>query len=219
MSKIYFTHSVELPTDTSSESAQTWTLRLFAGLAREDKWTEMAVIHLRHADLSSIDKRETVREFGKYKRSRINLRITPVIAIRLFDAPIDEDASTTSESTTDTKSELKNEDRLSVLRAEYQLLTSYERSRKLKNWILDLKLMCSEIDNTMTSKYKMPDKPVYFTVPKQDDTSALPTIAMEKDIRSLKVSSPPTHHFLMTQLSSKYELLEENSCSNNRQTE
>ena len=212
-----FTHSVQLPADTTFESAKTWTLRLFAGIAKDEKWTEMAVIPLRHADLSSIDKRETVYKFGKYKLSRINLRITPVIAIRLCDTPIEEVASTTNESvvTTDTTSELAGEDeekskgRLTDLRAEYQLLTSYERSRKLGKWILDLRRMCREIEDTLISKYIVPDVPAYYIVPKQDDTSTLPRVAMEKDIRSLKVSSPSTHHFLMTQLSSKYELLEE----------
>ncbi|CAF5060796.1 unnamed protein product, partial [Rotaria sp. Silwood1] len=54
----------------------------------------------------------------------------------------------------------------------------------------------------------MPELPFYNPIPKQDSIIATPTIALERDFQTLKVSSPPTHHFLMTLLLSKYEYLE-----------
>ncbi|CAF4519552.1 unnamed protein product, partial [Didymodactylos carnosus] len=212
-----FVHSIQLPADTTSGSAKAWILQLLAGNSKDEKWTKMAVIPLRHADLSSTDGREFICEFGQYRKSTITLLITPSTTIRLFEMAtettepeitdeIDKSmAATTEEKLLATSEDDVKKDRFCELRANYQLLTPLKRNRQLGNRIMDLKFMCQEIESTIGSVYKMPTVPTKYSIPKRDHLVSMPVAAMNEDVKLINVSSPPTHHFLMLQLTSKYE--------------
>ncbi|CAF2742626.1 unnamed protein product [Rotaria sp. Silwood2] len=206
-----FVHSIPAPSDTSSTSSlKPWVLVLFAGNAHNNKWTEMARIPLDFLNFSSFIEENKTCRFGYYKSSTITLHLTPIITIQVFDISTEDVFKMTigSESTTDGTVSVISEDPYCNLRTEYQLLTPLDRKIKLGIWLTNLRIKCRDIENIKSYECTIPSEPKYKPIPPEEMKNDVPELAMKVDTQKLNVSSPPTHHFLMIHLASKYEQLD-----------
>ncbi|CAF4687917.1 unnamed protein product, partial [Rotaria socialis] len=203
---------------------KTWYLKILAGNGDTGSWTEMGIIQLQDVDICSLEDIDVYYKFGKYKDNTIKIRITPNTSIQLCDIVIQEGTVKKDESITSTLDEstadpITTDESITLadtlvdhayfdLLEKYRELNAKDRKKQLKNWIEDLNRLCKNIEKTKVSDCEMPRSPSYYSIPKQESIATMPTIALEKDMQLLKISSPPTHHLLMTQLTLKYEYLE-----------
>ncbi|CAF4172155.1 unnamed protein product [Rotaria sp. Silwood2] len=206
-----FSYSIPIPSDGSSvTSPKPWILELLAGKASSDKWTRMVRIPLDLLKSPLYDKQEQTHKFGYYKTGTIILHFTPNINIGIFNIPVEDVFKMTNESVTTTEGTeiVVSEDPFLALKIQYQEFTSFERKRNLENWLVDLKMKCTEIESKKSNEYNMPREPLLKDIPPLEAKKDVPTIAMRADTQKLNVSIPPTHHYLMTELPSKYEQLD-----------
>ncbi|CAF3682272.1 unnamed protein product [Didymodactylos carnosus] len=205
-----FQYSIPSPSDSSSTSSSTpWILILFAGTTQNNKWAEMTRIPLDFLNFSSFIEQDITCRFGYDSLSTINLHLTPIITIKVFETSIEDGRKTIiqSENTAEQKLTAKSEDSFIKLKTEYQHLRPSDRKIKLVNWLMDLKNKCREIENISPQECTIPSEPNYKVICPQEISNDVPEIQMQIDKQALNVSSAPTHHFLMTQLTSEYEQL------------
>ncbi|CAF1339937.1 unnamed protein product, partial [Didymodactylos carnosus] len=205
-----FQYSIPSPSDSSSTSSSTpWILILFAGTTQNNKWAEMTRIPLDFLNFSSFIEQDITCRFGCDSLSTINLHLTPITTIKIFKTSIEDGRKTIieSENTVEQKLTAKSEDSFIKLKTEYQHLRPSDRKIKLVNWLMDLKNKCREIENISPQECTIPSEPNYKVICPQEISNDVPEIQMQIDKQALNVSSAPTHHFLMTQLTSEYEQL------------
>ncbi|CAF1648849.1 unnamed protein product, partial [Adineta ricciae] len=210
---VYNLFSEIIPTlfdGSSTEAHQSWYLELQAGEESKNKWTKMTRKRLNVLDSPFYDKKTESYKFGYRDTGTISVQFTPNINIGMFQASAEDmckmiiEPDTTIEGTT----VIISGDRSLALRLEYQDLTRFDRRRKLEKWLTELRLKCADIESNKSYDFEMPREPVAKEIPPPEATNDLPEIGMRADTQKLNVSTPPTHHYLMTQLPPKHEQLD-----------
>lgn len=208
--KHLFTYDIPIQCDYAALPDTAACLILLAGVEKDNLWTKMATIRLPYAELCQVNNSERTYPFRHY--GQITVRFT-----RIFDVQLT--ATTNSQSVDQPTSENWREQEQSsattvdvtndpyvALRIQYESLNPKNRTINLQKRLQSLKQQCDNIEKKFQSHFIKPQVPLYVSKPEQKDLTHIPEFGRTQDLQALNRSSPPTHHYLMMQLSSNYTI-------------